>query len=323
MSQKDTILDVLRRAQQPLEPKITKSEGEAPAARRSAKDRSANDKSPKGDAAKGRSRRPHREGAGGGRGLQRFAHWLSGDFSLPRGGLYLGLMVAVLFAFGAYKIGVRKGSLGGTAYAKNLERPEAPPLPELERRKSSKANLPVGTGRREPGRNDGTRDQGKHSVSDVVPASERVHARPGAAKAAEEKAQREKARQAALREKPITVLRLLSNPDSPANRKTIEAMRDWLRQELAKQSVTELTRVRVYTWLSASSRPGGRKSVCLEATLPQAWGRARFIDALAAFGDQRTGDFRFDFGTLENQAMTVSRKPSEIDAVVAREQTRH
>ena len=323
MSQKDTILDVLRRAQQPLEPKITKNEGEAPAARRSAKNRSANDKSAKGDASKGRSRRPHREGTGGGRGLQRFAHWLSGDFSLPRGGLYLGLMVAVLFAFGAYKIGVRKGSLGGTAYAKNLERTERPPLPELARRKSSKTNLPVGPGQRDPGRNDGTRDQGTNSVSKVVPASENLHAGSGTTKAAEEEAQREKARQAAQREKPITVLRLLSNSDSPANRKTIEAMRDWLRQELAKQSVTELTRVRVYTWLSVSSRPGGRKSVCLEATLPQAWGKARFIDALAAFGDQRTGEFRFDFGTLENQAMAVSRKPSEIDAVVAREQAGH
>jgi len=232
-------------------------------------------------------------------------------------------MVAVLFAFGAYKIGVRKGSLGGTAYAKNLERPERPPLQELNRGTASKTHLPVGPGQREPGRNDQTRDQGKDSVSDVVPASDKVRDRSGAAKAAEEEAQREKAMQAAQREKPITVLRLLSNPDSPANRKTIEAMRDWLRQELAKQSVTELTRVRVYTWLSASSRPGGRKSVCLEATLPQAWGKARFIDALAAFGDQRTGEFRFDFGTLENQAMAVSRKPSEIDAVVAREQTGH
>ncbi len=318
MSQKDTILDVLRRAQQPLEPKITKSAGETPAARRSAKDRSRRkDQGPTG----------HEKSVGrqaGMQGLQRFGHWISGDFSMPRAGLYLGLSVAVVLAFGAYKIGVRRGQMGSSRTL------QSEGLASLKTPKDLR-------GAYLENRNEG-RDQGKTSgMGPLAHGDYRRISEPGSpveVSGADSKVARDatlaKGKPLSIEKMPvpaneesITVLRLLSTPDSAEARRTIAATRDWLRTELSKQSLEALRSVQVYTWMSSSSRRGGRKSVCLEVSLPKAWDKGRFLDTLAGFGLQRHKEFRFDFRDCRDTAASVLRLPSEIAAVLEREKLGH
>lgn len=321
MSQKDTILDVLRRAQQPLQPKITKKAGETPAARRPAKEKGERPNRARGEERKRSTARKQ--------GLRNFGRWLSGDFSMPRAGLYLGIFAGILLAFGAYKIGVRRGGMGGTAYGMQKNQQMAR-VPALNERKQGQAKRDQGNLDQQAKRVSGD----LRTISEISPggkpgvpplprgaSSKKV---PMVAPKTGSEADKVLANQgSAVQQKPMQVLRLLSNPDNNDSRMKIQAMRDWLRRKLDGQSSSALRSVKVYFWLSRSSRPGGNDSACLEVTIPEGWTQARLMRELALLGRVSEDGFVYDFGEIRNNSMGRKRLPSEISQSLQQEKLGH
>jgi len=243
---------------------------------------------------------------------------------MPRAGLYLGILVGLLLAFGAYKIGVRKGGMGGTVLGmqKNNQMASVPPL---KPRTDGTSN---GTSERDQGK---LNREGSKVFGDIQRISEDspdASSKAGSGKAGSGVVPGAQANTpggpkagngAALSEKSLQVLRLLSNPDNEDSRRKIRAMRDWLRNKLASQSSAEFRSLRVYFWLSKSSRRGGADMACLEVTLPKGWTQAQLMRELATFGQVNANGFGYDFGAVRNNSMARKRLPSEIRASLAQE----
>ncbi|MEZ5989645.1 MAG: hypothetical protein R3F30_11060 [Planctomycetota bacterium] len=294
MSRKDTILDVLRRAQGQAE-----VQDESPVVRPAIQKTRA-EKGPKPE--RDRSR---------GRFAEDFRRWLLDGLVLPRAVVYGTIAVLIVLAWGIYSLGYQSG---GMAMERRLAARTGPgdqrpvwsspaeqrrfedatakrqdPDPEAAKGQPAKGleqpELPVPP---------------KGAQDDVVPVADggrpAAPAFPGLQQ----------------RNGKVLVLRIYTADYSETNELRARHMVKFLQERLPKLSADALARTEVFGIVHEPKEKGGTRQITVNVGLPDGVGEARAKALLSEIGVVRD-PFRFDFTTRNlAQAYVVPMSPSDL-----------